>query len=921
MNIGEIDLDLVLNSDEFRGEVRNIQSEANIAGTKISSAFSKIGKAVSAAFSVAAVTSFVKAVTKSAAEVQAANSQFVQTFGSMSNSARDAMKKVADESGIVQSRLQGVGTSIFAFAKTTGMDSASALSMMQEALQVTADSAAYYDRSLEDTAESLKAFLKGNYANDAALGLSCTETTRNTAANKLYGKSFKELSEAQKQLTLLQMVKDANAASGALGQAARESDGLENVLGNLKETWNQFLAVIGKPVLKAAVVVIQNITTALGHLIDAAKYAVDELGKLFGWETDEEQNGMQATGDAIATSVENQEALTEEVKKTNKEVERGTASFDKLNVISQSGGDNEDDASDVSGVGSTPFTAIEQSSEKAADSISDRFQSIFQNFYETSGFKTFVEKVKGGINSVDWSAIGENCKSIINSSIPIAITSFDQMKEVGSSAMGAVGSAVSSMITTSGKAAQTVTGGISTWLRRDQGKIQSFIKTIGGNFTTGFNNLSKFFDGWGAVVGGSIDRMRPRVEDAIADLLSGVTDLAGGIGTVLSGAFAEGTRALSDWIENDAPEISLFLDNLQSMGADVLSFIGDVFGDIGNDLSEWWNGDGQEIFGGICDAFTDIGTTLMNVWNDWIKPAWDAVVGALQSAWDDCLEPVFGKLLEFFGKVGELFSAIWNFLSPVVNWLVDFFGPIFTNVFGAIGEVFETFFSIVGEVVGGIIDAFGGVIDFLTGVFTGDWDKAWGGICSIFEGIWNAIWSILKGVINLIIDALNLLWTVLYSVVAAIVNAVGGLVKWIGSIFGADDWGWEMSWEAPKIPHIEEMFGDGEVPALANGGIVTAPTLALVGDNSGAGSGNPEVVAPLDTLRSMMTTSETSYDVSLLSSILDYLKRFYELFVLFRNEGGNSFEFIMQLNGETVFEDFVERVNIYKQRHNGDLPF
>ncbi len=232
MNIGEIDLDLVLNSDEFRGEVRNIQSEANIAGTKISSAFSKIGKAVSAAFSVAAVTSFVKAVTKSAAEVQAANSQFVQTFGSMSNSARDAMKKVADESGIVQSRLQGVGTSIFAFAKTTGMDSASALSMMREALQVTADSAAYYDRSLEDTAESLKAFLKGNYANDAALGLSCTETTRNTAANKLYGKSFKELSEAQKQLTLLQMVKDANAASGALGQAARESDGLENVLGN-----------------------------------------------------------------------------------------------------------------------------------------------------------------------------------------------------------------------------------------------------------------------------------------------------------------------------------------------------------------------------------------------------------------------------------------------------------------------------------------------------------------------------------------------------------------------------------------------------------------------------------------------------------------------------------------------------------------
>lgn len=56
------------------------------------------------------------------------------------------------------------------------MDSANALSMMEEALQVTADSAAYYDRSLEDTAESLKSFLKGNFENDAALGLFCTET-------------------------------------------------------------------------------------------------------------------------------------------------------------------------------------------------------------------------------------------------------------------------------------------------------------------------------------------------------------------------------------------------------------------------------------------------------------------------------------------------------------------------------------------------------------------------------------------------------------------------------------------------------------------------------------------------------------------------------------------------------------------------
>ena len=131
---------------------------------------------------------------------------------------------------------------------------------MERALKVTADSAAYYDRSLEETSESLKSFLKGNYENDAALGLSCTETTRNAAANKLYGKSFKDLSESQKQLTLLQMVEEANELSGALGQASREGTGWENVTGNMKAAWEKLQAVIGTPIMEALIPVIENIT-------------------------------------------------------------------------------------------------------------------------------------------------------------------------------------------------------------------------------------------------------------------------------------------------------------------------------------------------------------------------------------------------------------------------------------------------------------------------------------------------------------------------------------------------------------------------------------------------------------------------------------------------------------------------------------
>jgi len=43
------------------------------------------------------------------------------------------------------------------------------------------------------------------------------------------------------------------------------------------------------------------------------------------------------------------------------------------------------------------------------------------------------------------------------------------------------------------------------------------------------------------------------------------------------------------------------------------------------------------------------------------------------------------------------------------------------------------------------------------------------------------------------------------------------------------------------------------IPGLASGGLVTGPTMALVGEGSGTSISNPEVVAPLDKLRSMLS--------------------------------------------------------------------
>lgn len=265
--------------NKTKAAIKDLGDESGKSGEKVST----FGEVLKANLLSTAIVEGVKTITDaiknmagefidSAATVKAETAEFEQTFGDFAGTATAAIGRVADSSGILQTRLNTIGSKIYAFARSSGGDVEQSMSLMERALQAAADSAAYYDTSVEQATESLQSFLKGNYANDAALGLSATEATRNAAAMKLFGDAFNNLSEIQKQETLLQMVLDAQKLSGAMGQAAREADGWENVMGNLSETWRQLQANVGAPVLENLVPIIQNITTALQGWIDGVDW-------------------------------------------------------------------------------------------------------------------------------------------------------------------------------------------------------------------------------------------------------------------------------------------------------------------------------------------------------------------------------------------------------------------------------------------------------------------------------------------------------------------------------------------------------------------------------------------------------------------------------------------------------------------------
>ena len=201
---------------------------------------------------------------------------------------------------------------------------------------------------------------------------------------------------------------------------------------------------------------------------------------------------------------------------------------------------------------------------------------------------------------------------------------------------------------------------------------------------------------------------------------------------------------------------------------------------------------------------------------------------------------IVDKVSEIFESIKKVVSAAWNWLDSITN--------------GALTDI-----------VNAIQNIFGGIIDFVAGVFTGDWERAWDGIVSIFQGVWDAIWGVVRFVVNLIIDGINMLWSGIYTVVSAIVNSIGGIAGALGSLFG-QDWHFSMPANPPLIPKLAQ-------------GAVIPPNrefLAVLGDQSNGRN----LEAPESLLREIIREESGDEEIiSLLRDILAATKAGHKMYV------------------------------------------
>lgn len=293
-----------LDSKEYEQGIKGAKQGFEKLDTWMVAKAQLIADGVKRAFST--IADFAKDAVTAAADVAAEKAQFAATFEGIEEAANGVLASVSNDTGILATRLQQVGTKAFSQFKGAGIDAAGALSMMGEYTRIAADAAAYYDISLEDADVRLRSFLRGNTEAGDAIGLFTSESQRNSKAVELYGTKWTNLTEAQKQNLMLNVAKEIYDQSNATGQASREMDGWVNVVGNLQRVWKDVLAVVGAPFYESLTPVVQKLSEFLSDetvqmrlgmlassLGDMAGYVfdgvIDLLDKILAWSSGKEK--------------------------------------------------------------------------------------------------------------------------------------------------------------------------------------------------------------------------------------------------------------------------------------------------------------------------------------------------------------------------------------------------------------------------------------------------------------------------------------------------------------------------------------------------------------------------------------------------------------------------------------------------------
>lgn len=865
---GSVIIDTRMDTSGVQNGVSAIKKSFNGLG----SAVKKVGLLIGGIFAIGKLTQFGKECLELGSDLTEVQNVVDVTFTTMSDKVNEFAKNAMTSAGLSETMAKRYVGTFGAMSKSFGFSESQAYDMSTALTQLTGDVASFYNISQDLAYTKLKSVFTGETETLKDLGVVMTQTALDQyALANGYGKTTSAMTEQEKVALRLKFV--TSQLSAASGDFARTSGSWANQVRVMQLQIQSLKATVGQGLINIFTPVIKVINILLAKLATVAN-AFKSFTELITGNKSSGQTGaggagltgtdLSATEDAYGSAADGANSLadatqnvtdstndnTGALKKQNKALKKNIAPFDELKVIGKEAADA------ISGATKTPAIAdtgigdignvdygkladVSDEADKATSAVGKLAKKLKElgDIFK-GGFFEGLGDYKPMLNELI-SDLGNIKKYLVD-----IFTDPDVQKAASEFAKKVVknlGKITGSIAKVGLTLATALVGGIESYLSKNVERIKKFIIKmfdVSGEIADEIGDLSAVFADVFSVFGGQT------AQNIIGSVIQIISDTVMTAMTLTGQMLRDSINLLLVPLKENAELIKQTIENTLQPIEIVITAIADAWQIAMDELIAMYDAHIKPFFDSLTNGLSEILTVFLNAYNSYIVPVLDQLAAKISEIMAGPVGDVIHNAIELIGKIVDVLKLLWeSVLAPLVKFIIDNVAPQIASALSIVGNVFLELFASVAEVVAGILKALGGVIDFIVGVFTGDWKRAWEGIKNIFKGVFEALVGIAKVPINGVIALINGMIRGIISGVNAAIGVLNHLKikvpNWVPKI-GGSTWGFTIpTITAPQIPY------------LAKGTVVprnAGEFAAILGDNKR----ETEVVSPLSTMKQAM---------------------------------------------------------------------
>lgn len=797
---------------------------------KTSTGIQKAFNAIKLTAVVAALIKLTKYTTSAASDLVEVQNVVDISFGKSAQKVNAWAKTVIKNFGLSQTEAKRTASTFMAMSNGMDIANDAGTTMAITLTELSADLASFWNTSQAEAFTALKSVYTGETETLKKYGIVMTEANLKAfALTQGIKKQYSEMSQAEKVALRYKFV--MKTASDAQGDFARNSTTWANQIKILKTQLQELATMIGQvfvKVLRPALIVINKLLSriiALGNAISTA---------FGGNKVEDTSNGLNSTASSAEDLANNLANSNEEAK----ELKKNLMSFDELNTLDDSGSKENSSNSNVDlGIPTLDIKIDDSTVDPQLQKIAEKIKAWRDKIVSFFSDKT-VKEVLTDLGKAILNFVKDLSKSIYDLIV-------EQLTRVDwKDALVRFTSVTAQIVNEVNNTSQKIVDTIKTLFNQIDWNF-----LIAGVIAT-FGNLGiAVFE----IVNTIVDTVKKIVEQL--ELGELINKFAGYFGVLHNAALL-----LTQVVNALCNAFTIFYDTGL---APIVEWIGEKLADAltftNEELQKWTNW--------VVNIMPDL-NELAQILGEMVSALWDILKPLADDAWEvfkDVISTIGDVLRDVFQFILDHKEAVIAALTGITTAFVIYKGAVALGkavvvayeiaqgimwAVMAVGEGVTKALAVAQEVLNAVMNAnpFALVVVAISAIvmiITYLWQTS-----EEFRDFWINLWESIKDVINKAADFIG-------GIIDGIVEAIQKAIDWISNaidkvkeffgISGKNSTSTSTSRSFAK-QSIDVNYVPNSIPALANGGVISSPTIAQIGEYAGANS-NPEIVAPQSIMR------------------------------------------------------------------------